>query len=73
MVSNTNGTTATSLIDMLCEGKILTLNDIKSVYHRKLSASPVELLGAYRFCRRASHSSPLDNPKGYRPYSGSCR
>ena len=46
VVSNTSGTTATSLIDMLCEGKVLTLDDIKSVYHGKLSASPEELLEA---------------------------
>ena len=46
VVSNTSGSTATSLIDMLCEGKKLTLDDIKSVYHGKLSASPEELLEA---------------------------
>lgn len=46
VVSNTSGATATSLIDMLCEGKKLTLDDIKSVYHGKLSASPEELLEA---------------------------
>ncbi len=45
VVSNTSGTTAT-LIDMLCEGKVLTLVDINSVYHGKLSASPEELLEA---------------------------
>lgn len=42
VVSNTSGTT----IDMLCEGKVLTLDDINSVYHGKLSASPEELLEA---------------------------
>ncbi len=31
---------------MLCEGKVLTLDDINSVYHGKLSASPEELLEA---------------------------
>ena len=46
VVNNTSGTTATSLIDMLCEGKVLTLDDINSVYHGKLSASPEELLEA---------------------------
>lgn len=46
VVSNTSGTTATSLIDMLCEGKVLTPDDINSVYHGKLSASPEELLEA---------------------------
>ena len=46
VVSSISGATATSLIDMLCEGKKLTLDDIKSVYHGKLSASPEELLEA---------------------------
>lgn len=46
VVSDTSGATATSLIDMLCAGKVLTLDDIKSVYHGKLSASPEELLEA---------------------------
>ncbi len=31
---------------MLCEGKVLTFDDINSVYHGKLSASPEELLEA---------------------------
>ena len=31
---------------MLYEGKVLTLDDIKSVYHGKLSASPEELIEA---------------------------
>ena len=31
---------------MLCEGKQLTLDDIKSVYHGRLAASPEELLEA---------------------------
>ena len=46
VVSSTSGSTATALIDMLCEGKKLTLDDIKSVYHGKLTASPEELLEA---------------------------
>ncbi|SEG29720.1 IS110 family RNA-guided transposase [Parabacteroides chinchillae] len=46
VVSSTSGVTATALIDMLCEGKQLTLDDIKSVYHGKLAASPEELLEA---------------------------
>jgi len=44
VVSSTSGATATSLIDMLCEGKKLTFDDVKSVYYGKLSASPKELL-----------------------------
>ena len=31
---------------MLCEGRKLTLEDIECVYHRKLAASPQELLEA---------------------------
>ena len=46
VLSDTSGVTATSLIDMLCEGRKLTLEDIKSVYHKKLAASPEELLEA---------------------------
>lgn len=46
VVSSTSGVTATALIDMLCEGKQLTLDDIKSVYHGRLAASPEELLEA---------------------------
>lgn len=46
VVSNTSGVTATALIDMLCEGKKLTLEDIESVYHGRLAASPQELLEA---------------------------
>lgn len=45
-VAVTPGVTATALIDMLCEGRKLTIEDIESVYHKKLSASPQELLEA---------------------------
>lgn len=44
VVANTSGVMATALIDMLCEGRKLTMADIESVYHKKLSASPQELL-----------------------------
>ena len=46
VVANTSGVIATALIDMLCEGRKLTIEDIESVYHKKLSASPQELLEA---------------------------
>ncbi len=46
VVSDTYGVTAQKLIDMLCEGKQLTLDDIKSVYHNGLNASPEDLLKA---------------------------
>ena len=42
VVANTSGVMATALIDMLCEGRKLTMADIESVYHKKLSASPQE-------------------------------
>ena len=45
VVANTSGVTATALIDMLCEGRKLTIEDIESVYHKKLSG-PQELLEA---------------------------
>lgn len=44
VVANTSGVTVTALIDMLCEGRKLTMADIERVYHKKLSASPQELL-----------------------------
>lgn len=44
VVANTSGVTATALIDMLCEGCKFTIEDIESVYHKKLSASPQEML-----------------------------
>lgn len=46
VVANTSGVTVTALIDMLCEGRKLTMADIERVYHKKLSASPQELLEA---------------------------
>lgn len=46
VVANTSGVTATALIVMLCEGRKLTMADIESVYHKKLSASPQGLLEA---------------------------
>lgn len=44
VVANTSCVMATALIDMLCEDRKLTMADIESVYHKKLSASPQELL-----------------------------
>lgn len=46
VVANTSGVTVTALIDMFCEGRKLTMADIERVYHKKLSASPQELLEA---------------------------
>ncbi len=44
VVSDTSGVTATSLINMICDGKTLTLEDIKSVYHGKLSAKNLPII-----------------------------
>lgn len=46
VVSNTSGVTATKLIDKLCDGEVITMDDILSVYHGKLSATPEELFEA---------------------------
>lgn len=46
VVSSTSGATATALIERLCEGRKLTLEDIECVYHKKLAATPEELLEA---------------------------
>ena len=46
VVSSTSGATAISHINMICDGRTLTLEDIKNVYHGKLLASPEELLEA---------------------------
>lgn len=46
VVSDTSGVMATALIDRLCEGRSLTLEDIECVHHKRLAASPEELLEA---------------------------
>lgn len=43
VLSSTSGVTATKLIDKLCEGKPVTMQDIDSVYHKKIEASKEEL------------------------------
>ncbi len=43
VLSNTSGVTATKLIDKLCEGKPVTMEDIESVYHKKIEATKEEL------------------------------
>ena len=42
-MSSTNGVTATKLIDKLCEGKPVTMQDIDAVYHKIIKASKEEL------------------------------
>ena len=43
VLSDTSGATATQLIDMICQGKSVTMSDIEQVYHGKLSASKEDL------------------------------
>lgn len=46
VLSDTSGTTATKLIDMLCEGKTLTIGDIEAVRHKRCHHSSEEMLDA---------------------------
>ena len=46
VLSNTQGVVGTNLIDMLCNGEVITMKDIDKVYHRKLTASKEELYEA---------------------------
>jgi transposase len=46
VLSDTNGVVATQLIDMLCDGKRITLDDVLCVYHRKIQASPEDIYEA---------------------------
>lgn len=46
VLSDTSGVTATKLIDMICQGKSITMSAVESVYHGKLSASKEELYEA---------------------------
>jgi transposase len=43
VLSDTSGITATKLIDRLCEGKQVTIEDIDEVYHGKIGATKEEL------------------------------
>ena len=46
VLSDTNGVVATKLIDILCEGKNVTMQDIDQVYHKKLQCTKEELYEA---------------------------
>ncbi len=46
VLSSTSGSVGTKLIDKLCDGKEITMDDIDEVYHKKLEASKEELLEA---------------------------
>ena len=43
VLSSTSGVTATKLIDKLCEGKPVTMQDIEVVYHKRIEATKEEL------------------------------
>lgn len=46
VVSSTSGIVATRLIDKICDGKTITMDDIEEVYHGRLEASKEDLLAA---------------------------
>lgn len=46
VLSDINGVTATKLIELLCEGKTITMQDIETVYHKKLECTKEELYEA---------------------------
>lgn len=43
VLSDTSGVTTTKLIDKLCDGKQVTMQDINAVYHKKIEATKEEL------------------------------
>lgn len=43
VLSNTSGVTATKLIEKICDGKSITMEDIDAVYHKKIEATKEEL------------------------------
>lgn len=46
VLSSTSGVTAEKLISMLCSGRKITMNDVMSVYHKRIQASPEDILEA---------------------------
>jgi transposase len=46
VLSSTNGVVGTKLIDKICEGKQITMQDIDQAYHKKLGASKDEIFEA---------------------------
>lgn len=46
VLSDTNGVVATKLINILCEGRNVTMHDIDQVYHKKLQCTKEELYEA---------------------------
>lgn len=46
VLSDTSGATATKLITMLCDGKVLTIEDIEAIRHKRCRHSSEEMLEA---------------------------
>ena len=46
VLSSTSGAVGTKLIDKLCDGKEITMQDIEEVYHKKLEASKEDIYEA---------------------------
>lgn len=46
VLSSTSGVTAEKLISLLCSGKKITMDDVQSVYHKRIQASPEDILEA---------------------------
>lgn len=61
VLSSTSGVTATKLINKLCDGDIITMEDIDAVYHKKLEATKEELLEACNGCITEHHVFLLNN------------
>ena len=56
VLSSTQGVTATKLINQLCEGRTVTMQDIEEVYHGKLGASKEDLYEASQGLMPPDHS-----------------
>ena len=65
VLSSTSGVVGTKLIDKICEGKEITMQEIDQVYHKKLEASKEEIYEACQGFITAHHVymclSPLNN------------
>lgn len=55
VLSSTSGVVGTKLIDKICEGKQITMQDIDHVYHKKLGASKDEIFDACQGFVTAHH------------------
>ncbi len=55
VLSSTSGAVGTKLIDKICDGKEITMQDIEEVYHKKLEASKEEIYEACQGFITAHH------------------